>query len=319
MFISIRPLLRGGLLASTILVLLAAGFAPARAQDGDPTPRCVCVHREACDHFLNAPVAYPDDPCPCAACEAGPTHVPGPIPKGFDAVCMASNRLACFLKRHARSWKFTCSACLEEHKCCPQPHQDTCPECGPGTHDDPFAKDELRQDARATTKAQLALERRFFDKKKVIVAYTRHFYLVTDIPKMRLQPEGGTVPPRWATGHEYAHLMLQRAEQTYDEVSKALGGSIKLLRPMGIYLPKLEQNGRALQDVYFRNARNHMIYSSYAGRTESAISDRFCLNGFCVPLERVKKSAAAARSRTGDDYALHGSMRHLITHVLSTC
>ena len=305
--------LRRLLLAFAIVVSLLANVVHAQDE-----PRCVCKHREACYHFLNAPVPAPDEDCSCQKCAGGDIHSPGEqVPDGWNEACFASNRLACFLKRHAASWNISCSACLDNDSCCPTPHPDTCPNCGDVKHDDPFDKDALRQDARATMAEQLEGEKRFFDPKSVVIAYSRRFYVVTDIPKIRLLDQRGRV--RWATTHEYAHLMLQRAEIACDELSEQLGGRIKLLRPMGIYLPKSERKGRELQDVYFRNSRNHMIYSSYAGRSESAISGSFCLNGFCVPLERVKQSAAATRSLAGDDYALHGSMRHLMTHVLMTC
>jgi HEAT repeat protein len=307
--------IRLGRLLLSLLLVLATLAGHAGAQDGT---RCVCEHREACYHFLNSPVAVPDDPCPCAKCAGGDVHSPGEqVPDGWNEACFASNRLDCFLKRHAASWKITCSACFASDSCCPFPHQGTCPRCGDVGHADPFVKDAMRQPARESMAEQLGIEQEFFDEKKVVVAYSRRFYLVTDIPKIRLMDQTGKV--RWATTHEYAHLMLQRAEVAYDEMAKALGGRIKLLRPMGIYLPKSERAGRKLQDVYFRNERNHMIYSSYPGRSESAISGSFCLNGFCVPLERMKKSAAATRSLAGDDYAMHGAMRHLMAHVLITC
>lgn len=298
-----------------VALALCLAVRVAAAQD---EPRCVCEHREACYHFLNAPVPAPDDACPCPRCAGGDVHRPGEkVPAGWNEACFVSNRMACFLKRHAASWRITCSACLANDSCCPFPHQDTCPRCGDAQHDDLFAKDALLQDARATMAEQLALEKELLDARDVVVAYSRRFYVVTDIPKIRLMDARGNL--RWATTHEYAHLMLQRAEQAYDELSRIVGGDIKLLRPMGIYLPKSERTARKLQAVYFRAERTHMIYSSYAGRSESAISGSFCLNGFCVPLERVKQSAAAVRSLAGDDYALHGSMRHLLSHVLLTC
>ncbi len=289
-----------------------------RTAAAEDAPRCVCKFRRACYHFLNAPVPPPNEPCSCAKCAGGDIHSPGEqIPDGWNAACFASNRMECFLKRHAVSGKITCSACLDNHTCCPFPHQDTCPRCGDVGYGDPFVKDALRQDARATMAEQLRGEMPFFDEKRVVVVYTRRFYLVTDIPKVRLMDSRGRL--RWAKTHEYAHLMLQRAELAYDELSEQLGGSIKLLRPMGIYLPESERDARKLQAVYFRAARNHMIYSSYPGRSESAISGSFCLNGFCFSKERVKAPAAAMHSLAGMDYALHGSMRHLITHVLMTC
>ena len=82
-------------LASVLLVvvLILGAFAnDAAAQDAEAA-RCHCVHREGCYHFRNAPVAPPDDPCPCERCETESRHVAGhEVPKGFNAACMASNR-----------------------------------------------------------------------------------------------------------------------------------------------------------------------------------------------------------------------------------
>jgi len=303
-----------------VIMMIAVGISPASAQDEEPASdvaRCHCVHREACYHFLNAPVSAPDDRCSCEKYETAGRHKAGrEIPKGWNAACMASNRMDCFLKRHAVSWKISCSECLANRDCCPFPQAENCPRCE-GDHGDPFAKDAMRQDARASMATQLEIEKQFFDEKRVVIAYSRRFYVVTDIPKIKVMSQTGKV--RIATAHEYAHLMVQRAEAAYREFGKVMHGRVKLLRPMGIYLPKREIDGRKLQASYFRNARNHMIYSSYLGRGDSAISQGFCLNGFCVPLQRMKQSAAAARSLAGDDYALHGAMRHLMAHVMITC
>ena len=88
---------------------------------------------------------------------------------------------------------------------------------------------------------------------------------------------------------------------------------------MGIYLPRSEHTARPLQEAYFRAPRTHMIYSAYGARSESSISDGFCLNGFCVPLERMKGNASASKYSGGEDYAMHFALRHMIGHILITC
>ena len=113
--------------------------------------------------------------------------------------------------------------------------------------------------------------------------------------------------------------MVERAEKAYEEFVYAFGGGVRLTRPMGIFLPKAENTARRLQEVYFRAQRNHMIYSAYGSASESAISEGFCLNGFCVPLERMKPNSSASRNGGGDDYAMHQAMRHLIGNILVTC
>ncbi len=298
------------LIAVTVLLLTAG----ARAGD---EPSCTCAKRRACWHYLNSPSDPPDDPCSCEKCETRERHSGGTPIKGWSPACWSSSRLDCFLKRHAASWRLACSACQENVKCCPLPGVATCPNCGEAGHADPFTKDPLRNEARRAIAEQMEVERRYFKKKAPVIVYSRRFYVVTDVKRMRIRNESGG--QRWATGHEWAHLMVQRAEIAFDEFSEAFGGGVRLLRPMGIFMPRSMQTARPLQAAYFRAERNHMIYSSYASRSESSISDGFCLNGFCVPIERMKGNASASKNNGGEDYAMHFAMRHMIGHILITC
>ena len=157
------------LLSALVFVVFAllTFTSPARAQDDDPADeaRCHCVHRTACYHFLNAPVSAPDDPCSCEKCETKGRHTPGrEIPKGFNRACMASNRMDCFLQRHAASWKLACSACLDNEECCSFEGSASCPDCAQPGRPRPIAKDPFRKEIRAAIDERLAVERKYFKK-----------------------------------------------------------------------------------------------------------------------------------------------------------
>ena len=310
-----------GLLLFSV-VLLFAFSAPTQAQDEDDgddierVHRCVCKHRRACSHYLNAPEKAPNDVCACAKCENGKRHGGGAaVPEGWNPDCFRSGRMDCYLKRHAESWNINCNQCLAKSKCCKYPDPHNCPRCGDGDGKDPFEKDCFRKPAREAMAEQMEIEGKYFKKKKFTLAYSRYAYVVTDVPRVRIQQEGGGV--RWVSQHEYAHITIERAEKLLMEFKKTIGGP-RLSRPVGIYIPKGESTARKLQEVYFRNRKNHMIYAAYAGRSESSISDGFCLNGFCIPIERLKASASGSRDGGGDDFAVHSAIRHLMGHIMFT-
>ena len=52
-------------------------------------------------------------------------------------------------------------------------------------------------------------------KKPMMVGWSEHFYLATDIPRLKLLTQGGA--PRVADQHELVHLFLERAEKAYDD------------------------------------------------------------------------------------------------------
>ncbi len=304
------------------LLLLAAvlAFAPTvHADDDEPsekTPLCKCEKRRACWHYLNSSSAPADDPCSCVKCETRGRHAgTRPVP-GWNPLCWAAPRLDCLLKRHAASWRLTCSECLENAKCCAFPGAANCPNCAKSDGTDPHAKDPFRKDARTGVAERLAVEKQWFKKTPVII-YSRYFYVVTDIPKIKVRTNSGGT--RWMQTHEWAHLMIERAEKAFEEFREEFDGRVQLLRPMGMFFPKSETTARPLQEAYFRARGTHMIYSSYGARSESSISDGFCLNGFCVPLERMKPNAGASRHGGGEDYAMHLAQRHMLGHILFTC
>lgn len=284
-------------LFACVALLVASARGDAGDDRGAP---CKCADTEACYHYLNAPVAAPDGPCPCPACVAPRVHDGATVPAGWNRECFASRDVDCFLKRHSASWRLVCSACIADTKCCTRPNPERCPSCQDGDAKSPFPKD-----AAATARERLAVERKVFTKSEPIVVLSRHFYVVTDIRSIRVHLQGGGW--RVATGHEYAHIAVQRAEQAYREFRAAFGAP-SVGRGTGIFIPSSETTARDLQGVYFRSPRSHMVYSSYGGSSESAISEGYCLNGFCISGERF----------ADDDLKLHQALRHLLGNIFLT-
>ena len=106
-----------------VFLVLAALAALAAAQGG----KCTCLEGNASYLFLRCPKAPPADPDPCPATHDG-MHPNKNPPKAWNNACWLSPRMACFLRRHAASWRITCSLCLKK-KCCPYPNWHNCPEC----------------------------------------------------------------------------------------------------------------------------------------------------------------------------------------------
>ncbi len=293
-------------------LLLAAPAPRASADGGDDDkpavkePKCTCEKQNACWHFLHAPVDPPDGPCWCPKCTQEHHHDGATVPEGWNPTCFASKSMECFLRRHAASWRITCSECLAETKCCTYKNHDRCPACGDADAKDPFKTDCFGKDARSAAAEQLAVEQKVFGKRKIVVAYSRHFYVVSDVEQLKMKTQGGGT--RYVDAHEYAHIALERAERVFRDFDEAFRGRVTLLRPMGIYLVQRDSTAAALREAYFRNKNAPMIYSSYAGRAESKISEGFCLNGLCVSV-----------SQCGDESGMYQAMRHLEANILVTC
>ncbi len=297
-----------------LAMLFVAPAPPVQAGDDEEAeeepavrePKCTCAARNACWHYLRAPVEPPNDLCWCPKCTPDTRHDGSKVPEGWNPQCFQGKSLDCFLRRHAASWKITCTECLAETKCCQFKHQERCPGCGDGEAKDPLKTDPFGKDARASALERVAIEQKVFDKKTPAIAWTRRFYVVTDIQHVQIKTQGGL---RYVDAHEYAHIMLERAEKAAREFDRAFDGRVGLLRPMGIFLPQRETTGFGIREAYFRNKNAPMIYSSYAGASESHIAQGFCLNGLCVSLQQAG----------GDDTDLHQTMRHLMGNILVTC
>jgi hypothetical protein len=297
-----------------LLTLLFAAPGPrvaAQDEEEEPAasrePKCACATRNACWHFLHAPVQPSDEACWCPKCDGDHLHDGKTVPEGWNPQCFQSKSVDCFLRRHAASWKVTCSECLAATKCCDAKNQHRCPACAEGDAKDPLAKDCYGKDARVVAAERLAIEQKVFDRKKPVVAYSRRFYVVTDVQHVQIRVQGGGF--RYVDAHEYAHIVLERAEKAFREFDEVFHGRVTLMRPMGIFLPQDERTSTTVREAYFRNKNAPMIYSSYAGQGESMISQGFCLNGLCVSLQQASK----------DDFQLHQSMRHLMGNIFITC
>lgn len=299
-----RPRRPTGLLRPFAAVLLALLATTARPQDDEPEAEpppttCRCALREACYHFLRAPVSAPD-PCPCPKCVPGAEHPGDKAPEGWSQDCFLRKDLGCFLKRQAASWKLTCSVCTETKDCCKSANPARCPACQAGDAPSPW-----RKDAEKTLEERMAVERKLFDRGKPVIVIGRRFYVVTDVPSVRVMtPHAGA---RLLSGHEYAHVLVIRAEQALREFTAAFG-SPRISRPIGIFLTERERDMEEVRETYFRNRNAPMIYSAYAGSSESAISEGFCLNGLCISVGRVG----------GSDTGIHQAVRHFLGNIFVT-
>ena len=306
-----RRALRTAALAVVGLLTLAGGGGPPRAQaqddGGDAVGGAVagaadspdrCVHTQACYHFLNAPVSAPD-PCYCPKCTPEHQHGGDTVPEGWSRACWARKSMACFLKRHAASWRLSCSECLADKDCCKSAFPARCPMC-----DDDKGPGPWRKDAETVVAEQLAVEKQHWDKSEPIVVVGRHFYVVTDVRSMRvITPHDGT---RVLSGHEYAHVLVMRAEAARRDFEDAFGMP-GTPGQTGIFVPEKDGTGRKLRADYFRNANVPFVYSAYGSRSGSAIADGFCLNGLCIPVQKV-----------GDDRAVHEALRQFLGQIFFT-
>src|SRR5438045_1346058 len=78
-----------GVVAALLLVALPAPRAAAGDDDPDDKPsvrepKCVCAQRNACWHYLHAPVDPPDGPCYCLKCTRESQHDGSKVPEGWN-------------------------------------------------------------------------------------------------------------------------------------------------------------------------------------------------------------------------------------------
>jgi len=294
-------------LCLAVIVLLAAssaslvGVDPAAAADRDAICDCESGFG-ACQHYLRAP-GITADPCYCDRCRAGNQHGGQSVPDGMSALCFTSGRSECYLKRHSVAWHLACSECLQNDKCCPLPKKQNCPDCETG-ETSPLQNDDMGKPAKETVLARLKAEQRLFKKPdNVVVLYNRHFYVVTDIGGVKVKMQGGSF--RVFNTHEYAHLMLERAEMARKEFVQNFGDKLRLSKPVGIFLPDRERDAANIQATYMSSAKTNQIYG---GSDRNGPGDNFCFNGFCI-----------AGQKAQPDDQLHVSMRHMIGHSLISC
>jgi len=277
------------LLALLFLLLTGAGGA------AEPV-KCTCRDGNACYHWLNAPVSPPNDPCSCPFCRIATGKCPKTLPKGWDLTCANNGKLECFLRRHGASWNLTCSERLAGTCACDNPHPEWCPSCGANGRawgEKDF--DRIRK--------QIEVERRLLGKRaKMIIVTSPHFYLVTDIPSLKILTQERS--PRTMRMHEIAHVFIQRAEIAYQDFVRYFGDDLCLERPSAIYLLASERTKRDLAERYFGLPEPELYY----GWNTSSIGGGYPWNGCAISLKKYR-----------DDHNLHHQMRHLIGHVLLSC
>jgi len=274
-----------------LLALVLTVVSPSLA-----SPTCTCREGSGCYHYLNAPVGAPDDPCSCPGCRAERGSCPTKWPKGWNPDCAGGGVMECFLRRHAASWRISCSERLVGTCRCDQPHPGNCPQCG--KYGQAWDKEGLE-----LIKRQMKVERRIFPKThRTVVAKSTNFYIVTDIPKLRVTMlAGGT---RTMGMHEIAHVYLQRAEMARRDFIAALGDRLTYERPCAIFLLEKEERRKRLASSYLGSWEPELLY----GADAKTISGGYGYNGLAI-----------SRQVRQDDDGLHFQMRHLMGHLFISC
>lgn len=275
------------------VLLLLLALAPSGAVGQEV--RCDCPDGQACYHYLHAPVVPPEDPCHCAACREKPGTCSARLPDGWDPVCAGNDRMECFLRRHAASWKLACSEQLAGTCDCRNPHPEWCPKCG--KNGEPWNGEDLE-----IVRRQMEVERRLLgDRRKLIIVKSPHFYLVTDVRrlKVRTQERNG----RMMDMHEIAHLFIQRAEIAYEDFVAVFGEPI-LPRPAGIYFLDREDTKELVAERYIGLPEPELCY----GGNYDSIGGGYPYNCSVFSAQKYKH-----------DKDCHHQMRHLVAHQLFSC
>ncbi len=286
---------RPALLTIALLAGVLLGV-PAPSPLGADPPKCTCRQGNACYHFLNAPVDPPDDPCNCPLCRAAPGSCPKILPEGWDLACTENRKIECFLRRHAASWRIACSEMLDGKCACNSAHPECCPQCG--VNGKPWCTEDLE-----IVRRQMAIEKGLLGpRKKVVLVKSPHFYLLTDIPDLKVATQQGA--PRVMGTHEIAHLFIQRAEIARDDFIRYFGSAPSMSRPSAIYLMDDSMTMEQIQAAYFGSPRTNILY----GGGSTRIAGGYPFNGFATSLQKAR-----------DDYGLHVAVRHSTAHLLMSC
>ncbi len=293
-----RPTYRRAAAALISALAVLHGASTREADAGAPAPseptKCTCREGNACYHWLNAPVAPPYDPCSCPNCRRVRNSCPKIYPTEWNPDCIRSTRLECFLRRHSASWKLSCSE--ETGKCeCPGAESVSCPDCSPGAKPpDPRRFEKIKK--------QAAFEQKLFGTTPFVVVESPHFYLVSDIPSLKVLTQNGS--KRDVGMHELAHLYVQRAEIAYQDFVHAFGEEIRGSRPIAIFLNKKKKDSERIQTEYFGRENAGLVYGQRLAGVPP-ISGGVCEAGLAVDLEQQT-----------DDDALFQRMRTLEGSVL---
>ena len=246
--------------------------------------KCLCHTGQASWEYLRAPMRKPADPPRCGLIMAKGNCATRPRPKGTSGMCWGSQKQECFWKRHAYSWKIHCSECFAESEC------ESC--------DKMIGKPNPK--VEADLRRQLKIEGHS-KKKKLYMAFTPHFYIVTDLHnRVKVKTDGGA--PRLMSGHEFLHLFAERCERAYNDFVHYFKGNQKQSGLMGVYLMRRLRTAESYAHKYMGNARTDMIFG---GSDESKIARGFCFNGF-----------VGSQDENRSDVDLHAYVRHMIGHIL---
>jgi len=275
-----------------VLIFAIGSHAQEEPDDDDGIPelstsrKCNCRDGNGSYQFLRCPKAPPADPDPCPSVpEIGRTHPNKNPPKSWNDACWLSTRMACFLRRHAASWRIACTLCLKK-KCCKYPNWQNCPECHGS------AEENNNPDNEALL-AQLPIQQRI-GGERVQMAMSPNYLIVTDIPRIKIATSRGA--PRIATQHEMLHLMLQRAEQARSDFEKHFGRA-RSARSL-IVMAYRDSTRSAFSARHFGNPKTNLLYGAGGKTTLGGLWN----NGFAIS------------DRSDDD--LHYHLRHMIGHML---
>ena len=287
-----RLLLLAPLMAAAFLVPLLLGTARVHGGDDDLSEyelrrkpgKCVCERGFASWQYLRSPLRPPADPPVCGLILSGGDCKNKPRPKGTSGDCWGSPKEECFWKRHAYSYGIQCSECWADEECSACDALIGKP--------DPKVKEMLER--------QLGIEQPAKAQGEMVIAVTKHFYVVTDIHrKLKVKTEGGA--PRVASAHEVAHLYAERCERAYADFAHWFGGDVRQGGPMGVYLMTKQGRAEAYAGRYLGSERTDMMY----GGGSTRIGEGFAFNGFVGSLGEQKS-----------DDNLHAYCRHMIGHIL---
>ena len=260
---------------------------------------CRCKAGNACWHYLRTPVEAPGDACWCNFCAKVSRHDGSrAMPEGWSEICAANMKLECFLKRHAASWGMTCTECSFDTDCaCRNPKPDCCPRCEKG--ESPWDPEKVKD-----LEFRLKRETEVFASRDVVIVQSPHYYVVTDIPTLKLRTQSGVY--RVAGTHELAHIYAERAEKARREFVQGFTDEVGGGKPSAIYLPKRESTAAKIQGRYNSSPKTNLVYG---GSNDGKVADGHCFNGFCNSLQKGG----------GDDEGLHHAVRHMVGHLSISC
>jgi HEAT repeat protein/VWA domain-containing protein len=258
----------------------------------------VALGNGECQHFLKNPAGVTDDPCWCDKCRngvSGQRHDGRTLPAGWNSQLVENGGMECYLKRHSVAWGITCSECYQNNK----PWPDGASEKNQGTVPD---TDYAGRNARSTVLDRLAKEKALYKKPPddLIVAYDKHFYLVTDVSGLKVRMPSGTA--RAISPHEWAHLTIERMEFARREWVRNLGEPM-VNKPFAIFAIEKQRDCERFNAAYFGSPNADALNGS---------SD-LCCGGF------VNSGQSLSHQRVGDDHELQVHLRHMLAHNIVTC